>query len=93
MNARARSDYGIKTIITPEELVAVLDTYDWRCVYCGPDEYLCFDHIVSLRRGGIHTAKNLQILCRSCNGSKHDRSDEEALRYREEWERILHGDV
>ena len=32
------------------------------------------DHIVALNSGGLHDDSNLQILCRSCNSSKQDKS-------------------
>ena len=89
LNARARTKYGITTTITLEELVAILDAHDWRCVFCNSDEYIVIDHIVSLRQGGTHISTNLQPLCRSCNCSKRDRSVEEALRARDQWRRDI----
>ena len=41
-----------------------------RCVNCGSQENLEFDHIIPLARGGANTARNLQILCEACNRAK-----------------------
>lgn len=35
---------------------------------------LSLDHIIPLSRGGLHDLFNIQILCRSCNSTKRDRS-------------------
>ena len=44
-----------------------------RCVGCGDDRYLEFDHIIPHSRGGANTFGNVQLLCRRCNGEKGDR--------------------
>jgi hypothetical protein len=41
-----------------------------RCVKCGCEERLEFDHIIPLTRGGSNTARNVQLLCATCNRSK-----------------------
>jgi hypothetical protein len=44
-----------------------------RCVKCGIDHALQFDHIIPFAEGGASTVDNLQILCSPCNLQKGDR--------------------
>jgi hypothetical protein len=41
-----------------------------RCIQCGSNASLEFDHIIPIAMGGSDTARNLQLLCESCNRSK-----------------------
>ena len=41
-----------------------------RCVKCGRDEDLEYDHIIPVSKGGSNTEKNIQLLCVACNRSK-----------------------
>jgi hypothetical protein len=41
-----------------------------KCVKCGSKEFLEYDHIVPLSRGGSNTQRNLQLLCQRCNRTK-----------------------
>jgi hypothetical protein len=41
-----------------------------RCVKCGSQERLEFDHIIPVASGGSNTERNIQLLCEVCNRSK-----------------------
>lgn len=44
-----------------------------KCVQCGSNENIEFDHIIPFSKGGADTARNLQLLCQSCNRKKTDK--------------------
>ncbi len=39
------------------------------CVKCGSNRSLEFDHVIPVALGGANTARNLQLLCETCNRS------------------------
>jgi hypothetical protein len=41
-----------------------------KCVRCGSNEKLEYDHIIPVCKRGSNTARNIQLLCESCNRSK-----------------------
>lgn len=41
-----------------------------KCIKCGSNEKLEFDHIIPVADGGSNTERNIQLLCESCNRSK-----------------------
>lgn len=47
---------------------------DW-CQRCGSTDHIQIDHIVPLSLGGSNDFDNLQPLCRTCNGWKGNRND------------------
>jgi 5-methylcytosine-specific restriction endonuclease McrA len=55
----------------PDELrLYVLKRDSYRCVKCGSQSYLEIDYIIPRSRGGATSARNLQVLCRTCNRKK-----------------------
>jgi TPR repeat protein len=41
-----------------------------KCVKCGSRKNLEYDHIIPVSRGGSNTARNIELLCETCNRSK-----------------------
>lgn len=44
-----------------------------KCVQCGSNESLEFDHIIPHSKGGANTYRNIQLLCEKCNRVKSDK--------------------
>jgi hypothetical protein len=44
-----------------------------RCVQCGEQTHLEYDHIIPWSKGGASTVGNVQLLCRPCNLRKSNR--------------------
>jgi len=63
--------------IAREQIPEDVRIFVWRrdngkCVTCGSNRNLEFDHIIPISKGGGNTERNLQILCSDCNKKKSD---------------------
>lgn len=57
----------------PEEVRLFAWTRDeGRCVRCGAEDDLQFDHVIPVARGGGNAPENIQVLCGRCNRAKGD---------------------
>ena len=56
--------------IPDETQIFVWKRDDGKCVKCGTNENLAFDHIIPHSLGGSNSRRNLQLLCDSCNSRK-----------------------
>lgn len=59
-----------RDVIPDKAKIYVWQRDQGRCVRCGTNENLEYDHIIPLSMGGSNTARNLQLLCAMCNRSK-----------------------
>jgi hypothetical protein len=59
-----------RELISQDVKVLVWQRDKGRCVECASKLELEFDHIIPLAMGGSNTARNLQLLCASCNRRK-----------------------
>lgn len=50
----------------------VWQRYSGQCAECGADDYLEFDHVIPVSKGGSNSDNNVQLLCRRCNLKKSD---------------------
>lgn len=57
----------------PDEVRAAVWLRDGgRCVRCGAEADLQFDHVIPVARGGGSAEPNIQVLCGTCNRAKGD---------------------
>lgn len=66
----ARGSEPRRMPIPPKVSHEVLTRDGGRCVICGEQKDLQFDHIIPVAMGGATTAENLQVLCAPCNRDK-----------------------
>ncbi|OGQ94556.1 MAG: hypothetical protein A2521_05150 [Deltaproteobacteria bacterium RIFOXYD12_FULL_57_12] len=53
--------------------IAVWRRDNGKCVGCGSQEKLEYDHIIPVSKGGSNTERNIQLLCEKCNRQKSAR--------------------
>lgn len=56
--------------ISQDVKIAVANRDMGRCVQCGSNQDLQYDHVYPWSQGGLNTYTNLQLLCGYCNKSK-----------------------
>ncbi len=61
---------GRREPIPQEVMDKVWNRDGGRCVKCGSQENLEFDHIIPVSKGGATTYRNIQLLCKKCNLEK-----------------------
>lgn len=69
---RARRNGAAINDLTRSQWRAIKAAFGNRCAYCGEHfERLTMDHVISLSKGGGHTASNVVPACRPCNTPKY----------------------
>jgi 5-methylcytosine-specific restriction endonuclease McrA len=63
--------------VTKKDFERMLISQEGKCAHCKLETKMTLDHIVPLVKGGMHDPDNCQLLCKSCNSSKHTSSMEE----------------
>ena len=79
--ARYRNLEGSHTV---DDIQNLLESQNYRCNTCFIflDKY-DVDHVIPQSRGGSNGPDNLQILCPTCNRSKHNKTMEEWINHKE----------
>ena len=67
------SNEGRERIISQDVKDRVWNRDNGKCVECGSNENLEFDHIIPVSKGGANTYRNIQLLCEPCNRSKSNK--------------------
>lgn len=65
------NDFELQREPIPQKILdKVWNRDSGKCVLCGSQEKIEFDHIIPFSRGGSNTYRNIQILCEKCNRQK-----------------------
>jgi hypothetical protein len=78
LNNRTASTYTGDTLLERKRISKEVRNAVWirdqgLCLECGANDYLEFDHIIPVSRGGSNSLENVQLLCRRCNSSKSNK--------------------
>ena len=73
-------DYQNGTLKGYETRLYVLERDNYKCVYCGSNEWLEIDHIIPKSKGGTNRVSNLVCACHRCNQSKDNKTVQEFLK-------------
>lgn len=65
-----RADTNKRQAIPDDIKMFVWQRDKGHCVKCGSQRNLEFDHIIPIAMGGSNTARNIQLLCETCNRAK-----------------------
>ena len=73
ISAREEDLAGARRERIPDDVRAfVWERDEGRCVRCGAEDDLQFDHVIPVAKGGGVAVDNIQILCGDCNRAKSD---------------------
>ena len=65
-----RADTARRERIPDDIRMFVWQRDEGKCVRCGSNERLEFDHVIPIAKGGSTTERNIQLLCEPCNRAK-----------------------
>lgn len=68
-----QSNFNGREKIPQDVLDSVWNRDGGKCVICGSQEKIEFDHILPFSKGGTNTYRNIQILCEKCNRAKSNK--------------------
>jgi hypothetical protein len=75
LESMAQIDIALQSRNSREPIPEKVREFVWRrdqgrCVQCGSNEKLEYDHIIPISEGGANTERNIQLLCELCNRQK-----------------------
>ena len=75
---KEEESFDKKTELTNRHISQKVKNQVWnrdkgKCIECGSNEKLEFDHIIPFSKGGSNTYRNIQLLCESCNRIKSNK--------------------